>query len=55
MYISNFNMMENRQYSLTELEGMIPFEREIYMTLLSEHVKEENRMIQEQKMRMRSR
>jgi len=46
-------MMQHHKYSLTELENMLPWEREVYMNLLSEHVKEENRLIGEQKMRMK--
>ncbi len=29
--------------SLTEIENMLPYEREVYLTLLQEHLKEENR------------
>lgn len=35
-------MMQHHKYSLTELENMIPWEREIYVTLLIEYIKEEN-------------
>lgn len=35
-------MVQHHKYSLTELEEMIPWEREIYVTLLIEHIKEEN-------------
>tara|TARA_B100000745_G_C19856258_1_gene284678 strand:+ start:299 stop:451 length:153 start_codon:yes stop_codon:yes gene_type:complete len=38
----NFAMMQHYNYSLTELENMMPFEREIYVTLLERHIKEEN-------------
>jgi len=34
--------MQNFNYSLTELEDMVPWEREIYLTLLNEHIKEQN-------------
>ena len=34
--------MQNHKWSLTELENMIVYEREIYMTLLIEHIEEEN-------------
>lgn len=33
--------MQHHKYSLTELEEMMPFEREIYITLLSHFLKEE--------------
>ena len=35
-------MMQHHKYSLTELEMMMPWEREIYVTLLLEYLKEEN-------------
>ena len=35
-------MMQYHKWSLTELENMIPWEREIYVGLLIEHVEEEN-------------
>ena len=34
-------MMQHHKYSLTELEGMIPWEREIYIKLLLNHLEEE--------------
>ena len=34
-------MMQHHKYSLTELENMMPWEREIYLGLLQEHIKEE--------------
>jgi hypothetical protein len=38
-------MMQHHKYSLTELEHMIPWEREIYIAMLVDHVKEENERI----------
>ena len=35
-------MMQNHNYSLRELDNMLPWEREIYVALLIEHIKEEN-------------
>ena len=37
--------MQHHKYSLTELENMMPWEREIYSTLIEEWVKEENERI----------
>lgn len=34
--------MQHYGYSLTELDNMIPWEREIYVGLLSEYVREQN-------------
>jgi hypothetical protein len=41
-YKTNFALMQHHKYSLTELEEMMPFEREIYITLLTQFIKEEN-------------
>ena len=41
-------MMQHHQYSLTELENMLPWEREIYVSLLMEYIKEENRKAKQQ-------
>jgi len=35
-------MMQNFQYSLSELENMLPWEREIYLEMLMQHLKEQN-------------
>ena len=41
-------MMQRHKYSLTELNEMLPWEREIYVSLLIEHVKEENKRQKEE-------
>jgi hypothetical protein len=41
-------MMQHHHYSLTELEMMMPWEREIYVNMLLEHIKEENERIERQ-------
>jgi hypothetical protein len=33
--------MQYHKYSLTEIENMIPWEREIYLSLLEQHIQEE--------------
>jgi len=46
-------MMQHHNYSLTELNEMMPWEREIYVSLLIEHIKEENKKHAEQERKMR--
>jgi len=41
-------MMQHHKYSLTELDNMMPWEREIYTNLLSQHIKEENKRIEKE-------
>jgi len=37
----NFSLMQYHKYSLWEIESMIPWERDIYITLLQQHLEEE--------------
>jgi len=34
-------MMQHHKYSLNELDTMLPWEREVYVTMLMEYLKEE--------------
>ena len=45
--------MQHHNYSLSDLENMIPWEREIYVDMLVEHIKEENKR-QEEQMRQKT-
>ena len=47
--------MQHHKYSLTELENMMPWEREIYMGLLAQWVKEENERIEKENAKMNQR
>jgi hypothetical protein len=42
-------MMQHHNYSLKELENMVPWEREIYLGLLLNYLKEERERIEEEK------
>ena len=42
-------MMQHHKYSLSELENMMPWEREIYMGLLMQWIKEENERLEKEK------
>ena len=41
-YRINFALMQFHKYSLTEIENMMPWERDIYLALLRAHIEEEN-------------
>tara|TARA_B100001248_G_C27057780_1_gene308170 strand:+ start:350 stop:508 length:159 start_codon:yes stop_codon:yes gene_type:complete len=45
---TNFSLMQHHKYSLSELDMMMPWEREIYVALLVEHLKEEERKLREE-------
>ena len=51
LYRTNFALMQYHKYSLSELENMIPWEREIYVEMLMQHIKEENEKIKEKQRR----
>jgi hypothetical protein len=46
-YTTNFALMQHHKYSLTELEAMLPWERDIYVTMLSQYIEEENEKIKQ--------
>lgn len=41
--------MQHHKYSLTELENMLPWERQLYVDLLLKYLKEENEKLQMQR------
>jgi len=44
----NFALMQYHKYSLTEIENMMPWERDIYVSLLQQHLEEEKLKQQQQ-------
>jgi hypothetical protein len=42
-------MMQHHKYSLTELDNMMPWEREIYIGLLMQFLKEEEERMEREK------
>jgi hypothetical protein len=47
-YKTNFALMQHHKYDIDSLENMIPFERDLYVMLLAQHIEEENDKIQQQ-------
>ena len=43
--------MQHHKYSLTELDNMMPWEREIYVGMLIEYIKEEEERIKQEETR----
>ena len=48
----NFALMQHHKYSLTELDNMMPWEREIYVGLLQNWIREENKRIEQENRKM---
>ena len=47
-YQMNWSMMYHHQFSLTELDNMMPWEREVYIGLTVKHLEEEKQRIEEE-------
>ena len=47
-YKINFALVQYHKYSLTEIENLIPWERDIYVSLLQQHLEEEKLNQQQQ-------
>tara|TARA_Y100000592_G_C5220081_1_gene199030 strand:+ start:250 stop:426 length:177 start_codon:yes stop_codon:yes gene_type:complete len=46
----NFALIQHHKYSLTEIENLMPWEREIYLGLLNQYIEEENLKAQQASM-----
>ena len=46
-------MVQHHKWSLTEIDNMLPWERDIYLDKLITHIKEENLKIEEQNRKMK--
>ena len=44
-------MMQHHKYSLTEPDNMMPWEREIYVGMLIEYIKEEEERVKQEEAR----
>ena len=42
-YRINFALMQHHKYSLTEIENMMPWEREVYLSLLEQYIEDEEK------------
>ena len=47
-YKTNFALMQHHKYSLTELENMMPWERDVYVNLLRNYLEAEKMKQQQQ-------
>jgi hypothetical protein len=51
---TNFIMLKDHNFSLTEIENMVPWERQIYIGLLINYVKEQKERMDQEQASMRS-
>ena len=47
-YKINFALLQYHKYSLTEIENLIPWERDIYIGMLQQHLEDEKLKQQQQ-------
>lgn len=52
-YKTNFSLIQHHKYSLTELENMLPWERDIYIAMLIQYIEKENQKIKEMQSKKR--
>ena len=45
----NFAMIQHHHWSLEEIENMMPWEREIYVGLMLQHIEEEKMRIEQER------
>ena len=53
-YKTSFAVVHGHKWSLAEWENLICYEREIYLTLLIEHIEEENERMEQEAAKMRN-
>lgn len=46
----NFALLQHHNYSLSDLEEMLPWEREVYINLLLQHIEDENMRMRHHKL-----
>lgn len=46
-----FSMAQHHKYSITDIENMMPFERDLYFAMLVNYIKEQNEKAQAQQQR----
>jgi len=45
--------MQHHKYNLTEIENMMPFERDLYVEMLVKHLEEEKKKTEDQERKLR--
>jgi hypothetical protein len=51
---ANFGLIQHHKYSLSEIESMLPWERQTYITMLMNWLKEEKERLKQTQMQQRS-
>lgn len=51
---TNFSLMNHHKWSLNEIEDMMPWERQVYIDLLQDWIKQKEQEIKEQEMQLKA-
>jgi hypothetical protein len=52
-YETNFYLSKMHEFSISEIDNMLPFEREVYLAFVKKFVEEEKKQMQEMKNKAR--
>ena len=55
IFKTNFAMVQHHKYSFTEIESMMPWERDIYIQMLVDHIEKENERVKQEQAKMNRR
>tara|TARA_B100000287_G_scaffold400374_1_gene419528 strand:+ start:1842 stop:2015 length:174 start_codon:yes stop_codon:yes gene_type:complete len=50
-YQTNFALVQHHKYSLSDIDNMIPWERDVYVNMLATHLQKERERIEEERRR----
>ena len=48
-YQTNFSLVQHHKYVLTDIENMMPWEREVYVNMLAQHLQKERERIEQER------
>lgn len=51
---TNFSIMNHHKWSISEIEDMMPWERQVYLDLLQDWIKQKEQEIKEQEMQLKA-
>jgi hypothetical protein len=54
-YSTNFALVQHHKYSLSDIENMMPWERQVYLDMLKEHIRQQEEQRRDQEVALRRR
>lgn len=53
-YRTNFSLMQHHKYNLSDIEGMLPWEKFVYVDMLKQHIKNQEDLARDQAASMKA-